>query len=135
MLYFSDAFVVERPRLVLAKEGENVELPCDTSGQINVQWKYHGNSDESTPLNISSQGRILGTFRDRFVLGQPEIHFNYLYISKTQTSDTGMYCCEENDGAGPFHYIFLTVAGRYADYVPIPTCYGCCHFYHGLFAY
>ena len=85
--------------------GTRVSLPCRTDINATVFWGYYS-ADKGEVFHISVNGRILNGYVDAF-----EIQQTTLIISKVNVSQSGLYTCIADDGAGEKLLTFLSVIG------------------------
>lgn len=106
----------KRLRVVNVIIGSTAVLPCNPKVQDDVMWEFedqHGNS----PKELASTGIVLNddvdnvfnNKADRVFLVPSTTGNHNLMIIKTRRTDSGVYVCTENDGAGLKHYVALNV--------------------------
>jgi len=88
--------------------GRSVELLCNTSLTSDIMWSYD-NDDDGYVDYVYRNGRI-DTNRPRLFIRPTRDSFHILFISDSQTKDTGVYDCYDGKGLRKIGYR-LNVSG------------------------
>ena len=90
----------------LARAGDNATLPCNPVVDATVHWAKY-DTEHGTVREISQFGRMMNDSIGRFTLSRRS-----LVIMNSTTTDSGLYRCTEDDGAGQKHLVLLSVSGK-----------------------